>query len=657
MSDDFHLNISDFDIDFSTPSGLGSTSDPVQEILTLLEEDKTAEALDKVDAYRSVVGATPLMRHLLALTIFRLGRLLPALKVMRAAHEDLPDAYEHAEILSVLYSSVGKHSDGVFYAKLSTALKPYYPQYQLVPSWMTSAGTALLATEENPLVDYGHGYLSNGDVTKATACFLDAIELDHQNASAWRGLIEAKQRNGQVGHSLKAAEALVELDDHNADDLLLYARCLVNAGMTGNAWTAAQRALQAEQEDPVSIAKCLPGLVRYDETVSPDRALELARSWNTLADLPREPLKITTRNSDDELFRVGILSGSMHIRSERAPFLSTIEECLSRTAHIYFYANNQVEDAICRRLRRGAAAWRNIYRVDDETVASMMRNDEIQVLIDLDGFDWTGRPGIVQRMPAPVVLSAFGAPGCIPGADRGALALGEPDFPLYTDAKQAVDIPTGLSTWPLYEDMEEDIPDSKVTGAMRVLIDAPVGRLSESFLQCVADSVRQGFHGTLVLYGEGDNDEITQEILRERFANAGLNLNTVERVSRQSPLDEVIDGVDLVLDTFPLPSVEVALTALRHGVPVLTLQPDRPENAAVVSLLRSLKLDRWVQSDAAGLAKELANLSADPQSLRSTRQDLAKSVLDAGTVLTINQRGREFAALFDKLLAQAAEQA
>jgi len=102
MSDDFHLNISDFDIDFSTPSGLGSTSDPVQEILTLLEEDKTAEALEKVDAYRSVVGATPLMRHLLALTIFRLGRLLPALKVMRAAHEDLPDAYEHAEILSVL---------------------------------------------------------------------------------------------------------------------------------------------------------------------------------------------------------------------------------------------------------------------------------------------------------------------------------------------------------------------------------------------------------------------------------------------------------------------------------------------------------------------------------------------------------------------------
>ena len=205
--------------------------------------------------------------------------------------------------------------------------------------------------------------------------------------------------------------------------------------------------------------------------------------------------------------------------------------------------------------------------------------------------------------------------------------------------------------------MEEDIPDSKVTGAMRVLIDAPVGRLSEPFLRCVADAVRQGFHGTLVLYGEGDNDEVTQEILQERFANAGLDLNTVERVSRQSPLDDVIDGVDLVLDTFPLPSVEVALTALRHGVPVMTLQPDRPENAAVVSLLRSLKLNRWVQPDATALAKELAKLSADPQSLRSTRQDLAKTVLDAGTVLTINQRGREFAALFDKLLAQAAEQA
>jgi predicted O-linked N-acetylglucosamine transferase (SPINDLY family) len=655
MSDDFNLDISNFDIDFSGQSGLGS-SDPVHEILALLEEEKTGEALDMVEAYRATAGATPLVRHLLALTILRLGRLLPALKVMQTAHDDLPEAYEHAEVLSVLYSSVGKHTDGVFYAKLSTALKPYYPQYKLVPSWMMSAGTAFLATEENPLVDYGYGFLEIGQVENATSSFLDAIELDKDNASAWRGLIEAKRRTGQVGYRLKAIEALVALEDHTAQDWLLYARCLVEAGKIEDAWAAAQSALQEAQQDPVSVAHCLPGLVRYDETVSPDRAVALSQSWNTLADLPVEAVNVTQRVSQDALFRVGIISGSMHIASERAPFLSTIEECLSRAAHIYFYANIKEEDSISRRMRRGAAAWRNIYHVDDETAATMIRNDEIQILIDLDGFDWSGRPGIVKRMPAPVVLCAFGAPDCIPGADQGALALGEPDFPLYSAADGHVQMPTGLSTWPLYEDLEEDVPNSTVTGAMRVLIDASLARLSDSVLACLADAVKQGFHGTLVLYGDQANDEVANDVLRDRFAHAGLNLDTVERISEKAAIDDVIDGVDVVLDTFPLPSVEIALTALRHGVPVLTVQPARPENAAVVSLLRSLGLHRWVQQDRPRLAQELARLSQDPQTLRSSRQALAKSAVEAGAIGTIIQRAREFAGLFDQLLAKAAGQ-
>ncbi|MDF1749384.1 MAG: hypothetical protein P1V34_10980 [Alphaproteobacteria bacterium] len=653
MSDDFDINFSDFDISFTGQSAIGGT-DPVNEILSFLNDENTLAALDKLDEYRAAVGGTPLMRHLLALATLRIGRMLPALKVMQTAHDDQPEAFEHAEVLSVLYSSLGKHSDGVYYAKLSTALKPYYPQYQLVPAWLVSAGTAFLATEENPLVDYGYGFLASDEIDKAAEIFLDAIELDNANAPAWRGLIETKRRSGQVGHRLRAAEALVELEGRTAEDLVIYAQCLVAAGEVGMAWSAAQRALQAAEQDPVAIAQCLPGLVRYDSAVTPDRALELSQSWNALAVVSSEPINVTQRESDESLFRVGILSGAMHIESERAPILSTIEECLSRTAQIYYYSNLAIEDSISRRLRRGAAAWRNIHDIDDETVATMMRNDGIQILIDLDGYDWTGRPGIVQRMPAPVVLCAFGAPGCIPGAEKGALALGEPGFPLFLDDTSAgVQIASGLSTWPLYEDLEEDPPDSPVTGAMRVFIDAPVGRLSDSFLEMVADAVRQGFHGTLVMYGDEANDEIANEILRERFTNAGLDLNTVERISKETTLEEAIDGIDLVLDTFPLPGVEVALTALRHGVPVLSVQPGRPENAAVTSLLRSLGLTSWVQEDREALAKKLALLSQDPETIRASRQSIAKSVLDAGTVVTINQRGREFATLFDKLLAKA----
>jgi tetratricopeptide (TPR) repeat protein len=648
MSDDiFKLDLN-FGFDGDTSTGEDRR---LATALELMAQERATEALDLVEAVKREQGATPLIRHVVALAVARLGRLAPAVRLVREAHEEAPEAWEHAEVLASLLAHMGNRVDSVYYAKLSTALKPAYPDLDLVPKWLISFGVALMFAEENPLIDNGYLLMRDGALDLAAENFIDALELDSSVVEAWSGLVEVNRRRRRPGESHKAAEALAALKG-DADSLLLLARSEVDLGRVERAWESVSEAVAMAGRD-AAVASALPGLARYEHNPAPGLARDLAGAWRGLADVAPVPITVSPRPDDNARFRIGVLSGSIQSGSERSPMLSTIEECIGRAADLHYYTNLDTGDAVANRLRRSAMRWRDISKVDDDTVARMMVNDEIQILIDLDGFGFTGRPGIVARHPAAVVLSAFAEPG----ATAGGLALGEPNMPGFdADHPDAVVVDASLSTWPLYVKSSE-IGAPSAEGPARILIDAPSARLSTGFLSVLADAVRAGMVGTLTLRGDSLADRSATEILAERFKAVGIDLDTVARHGADTPLESLLSDADLLLDTEPVPAVEAAFLALRQGVPVLTARPASPVNAAVTSLLSSLDLDDWIMEDTAALARRLAVLSADPAGLRAERARVRDAVSKAATLEVRIERGRAFAALFDRLLAEAAKRA
>lgn len=650
----------DFSFDFVSDLSVGGDPD-VRKCLTLLDEALGEEALDVVDKVRARDGATPLVRHLLALCICRMGRVVPAIKILKTAHDDSPSAYEHVEVLAALLTVAGERSEGVYYAKLATALKPAYPDYELIPSWLITFHAALLVAADNPIVDNGYLHIQDGALDKAADNFVDAVELNKENVPAWQGLVEVNRLRHRPGDCLRASEALAELDADNPQALRTLARCQVEIGNISDGWETVQQGLAVAGADP-SMAQLMPGLVRYDSGAADTLLKDLSDAWNALADKLPVPVKVTERPNDDARFRVGILSGALLSGSERMAYLSTIDECIGRVADLYYYSNSEVEDAVSRRLRRSAVRWREIAKVDDETVATIMRNDEIQVLIDLDGYDWCGRPGVVAQVPAPVVLSMPATTGAHAGSDHGVLSVLEPWMVSRDETPNgAVVVAPGLSTWPLYADLSEEAEQQAAAGndgsVMHVLMNATAGHLSPVFLECMADAVRRGMVATFTLRGDDPEDGLTTEILSQRFKDVGLDLSTVERVSQKVPLEALLDRADILVDSIPIPNTEPCLTALRQGVPVLALKPARPENAAVASLLFSIGLADWVASDAEEFSQRLADLSHNRDALKQARTSVRQATKNAATLEERNKRGRAFSELFDTLLAKAAEAA
>ncbi|MBO6861809.1 MAG: hypothetical protein JJ878_04170 [Alphaproteobacteria bacterium] len=650
---------SKFDLDFDMPDGFGGRGNQtVHKCLSHLNNHNSDMAIAEVEQLRKQTGDTALVRHLLALCVCRLGRVVPAIRMLESAHAENPDAYEHVEVLAALLTVVGQRTEGVYYAKLATALKPAYPEYRLIPKWLIGFGAALAIASDNPVVENGYLHIKDGAFERAAQDFIDAIDLDRTNVEAWQGLVDVNRQRLRPGDSLRAAEALASLKEDDPQALWTLARCRLDMGLISEAWETVNQALNLAGVD-LDIAQGLPALVRWDDRAPFELSRQLSDAWNTLSNVAPDSVEVRQRESDNARFRVGVLSGALVSGSEKAALLSTIDESLGRAADLHYYSNSQVEDSVTRRLRRSAQRWRDISKVDDETVATIIRNDEIQVLLDLDGYDWTGRPGVVARKPAPVVLSVMGEAGAVPGAQNGVLALHDPGLPnAGENAVETVVVNKGLSTWPLYVEPETlESEGGAPPATMRILIDAIAGRLSPGFLNMLASAVRKGMTGLLTIRGDDPEDDLTTEILSARFEAAGLNLATVNRVSRDTSLSQLVREADIFVDVTPVPSLDGALTALRFGVPVLSCRPVRPQNGACASLLYSLGLEDWLMSDEEAFADRLAALSGDLTALRSARRDIRAAVAKAASLDARVERGRAFTDLFDRLLAAAGETA
>ena len=60
------------------------------------------------------------------------------------------------------------------------------------------------------------------------------------------------------------------------------------------------------------------------------------------------------------------------------------------------------------RFRARCAAWREVGHLDDAGIAALMAVDGLDILLDLGGYGDGGRPGLLQRKPAPVQVKWVG---------------------------------------------------------------------------------------------------------------------------------------------------------------------------------------------------------------------------------------------------------
>jgi protein O-GlcNAc transferase len=301
---------------------------------------------------------------------------------------------------------------------------------------------------------------------------------------------------------------------------------------------------------------------------------------------------------------------------------------LSRHDHaafeIFCYSSVERPDDLTRRIQGLADHWREVRPVHDEALASVIRDDGIDILVDLTMHMAGGRPLLFARRPAPVQIAWLAYPGT-----TGMRAM---DYRL-TDARLD---PPGFDSH--YSERSIRLPDSfwcydPLTDEPQVNALPALERGHVTF-GCLNNPCKLT-DATLQMWGEvmlavPDSRLLLlapqgpRERLLQRLGARGIASGRVDFVPYQKRAEYLrsYHDIDIGLDTFPYNGHTTSLDSLWMGVPTVTRVGETCVGRGGLSQLFQLELLALAAESDSGFVAAAAALAGDLGRLADLRRNL-----------------------------------
>lgn len=471
---------------------------------------------------------------------------------------------------------------------------------------------------------------------EATAAFEKAVELSPDDARVHMNLGHALRRRQELERAIFHLRRALELDPKLPEAWAMLGSALREAGEIGQAIEAFRKAIEVNPAFREAHSNLCYAMY-FDPAAQPAEILAEHRAW---AAKFAEPLAGTIqphtndRNPDRPL-RIGYVSHdlSQHVVGW---FMEPILRNHDRANYnVICYATGRNDDELSKRLREHVSGWRIAHGMNDEQLARLIRQDQIDVLIDLTLHMRGSRLTMFARRPAPVQITHLAYCGtsgmtamdwCITDPQLSPEGLNDSFFTekllrldgSYWSYEPSADSP---SVGPLPATSRGYITFGSLNAFSKTN-----DRLIQLWRQ-VLDTVP---NSRLMIHALGGDKN---QGARKRFTDAGIDparLTLVGRQSRNEYLNQY-NAIDIALDPIPYGGGTTSLDALWMGVPVITLAGTLPVGRTGVTLLNQVGLSEWIAQSpeqyvelAARSAGDLPKLAELRQNLRQT---LSKSIL------------------------------
>lgn len=342
------------------------------------------------------------------------------------------------------------------------------------------------------------------------------------------------------------------------------------------------------------------------------------------------PQRVIVANEAERRLRVGYLSCDFHEHATGF-LMARVFELHDRENFEWFaYVwDNQYRSGNRGRLVSAFDVVRDIRGLADEQAAELIRNDEIDIIVDLKGYTRDARLGIVAYRPAPVVAHHVGFPGTLGArfidyviADR---YVAPPEHPEYftenlaylPDCYQPTDDTRVVGTRPSRADC--GLPDRGVVFCsfnQSYKLTPDIFELWCGLLESVEGSV-------LWLLAHSDTAGNNLRGWAKSRGIAPERLIFAPKCSQTQHLGR-LQNADLALDTFPVNSHTTASDALWAGVPIVTLSGNAFVSRVAGSILRTLGMPELIARDRQEYLQIARDIALHADQLQRVRQLVAE---------------------------------
>jgi len=476
----------------------------------------------------------------------------------------------------------------------------------------------------------GHILRVTGRPYEAAAALRRALALQPAFSQAARELAEVLTSIGQSDDAVTVLEqSLAARPD--AQSFSMLAVGLATLGRIDQAIAFFDQALSLHPQDQVTLSNRLFGLY-FDPRYDAAAILAEHQEWDRVH---AQPLRRQIQPHDPpgapgprRRLRIGYVSPDF--RNHCQAFFTI--PLLSRHDHepfeIYCYSSVEKPDDLTQRIRSYADVWRDVAALDDGQVAQMVRDDRIDILMDLTLHMSKGRPLVFARKPAPIQVAWLGCPGTT-GLSVMDYRFTDPylDPPGLNDAhysETSIRLPDSFWCYdPLGDQPAVNASPAAANGFVTFgclnnfcKVNAPLLPIWSQVLQAVPNS-----RFILRAPPSRRRGEIVQTL--------GIDPKRVEFVDyRPRPQYlQIYHRIDIGLDTFPYNGHTTSLDALWMGVPVVTRAGQTAVSRAGLSQAMNLGLGELVAQTPQQFVDIAKTLAADLPKLNQLRSTLRQRML------------------------------
>ncbi|GES40877.1 glycosyl transferase [Rhizobium dioscoreae] len=507
-----------------------------------------------------------------------------------------------------------------------------------------------------------------GDIAGSIQALRACLKLDPQFGPAHINLGRALEDSGVAAQAIVQWRSFVDMTAESTPDKLAHrlmalqhiGRVMENAGLLDDAEAALWQAIELRPDkgeagqhwsalrqrqckwpvltssDHVSTRQLLDSMSPLTlACYSDDPLFQLARAYQYnksfvgRPDISGFPRKMPRKKSGTaQRLRIGYVSSDLRDHAVGFALREVLELHDKQSVEIYaYYCGEPVEqDATQTRMKAVVDCWREIAALNDQDAARQIADDDIDILIDVNGYTKHARTKIFAYRPAPVIVNFCGYPGTMGSPFHHYIIADEhvipPENEIFYSEKvrripctQPIDRKRAVAEKPTR--LEAGLPDGAFVFAcfngMQKITQETFARWME-ILAATSDSV------LWLLSGGGDVDAR----LRQVAANAGV---VPERLifAPKAPNAQHLARIglaDLFLDTFPYGAHSTAADALTMGLPVLTIPGKSFAARFCHSIVAAAGATQLICSDPQDYIEKAIGFAKDSTSLKRIRASM-----------------------------------
>ena len=493
------------------------------------------------------------------------------------------------------------------------------------------AAVALDAVSPEPPMLLGIAYSMALQPARAAPMLRLALQRNPDNTCIVNDLAVTLARLHRYEEAVELPTVSIEKSGPSLVSLSNLATSRAALGEMREAGDAARSAMRlAPGHTGVHRAFC--NLLPYQDDIA---AADLLAALRDAAATVKRPvvLPVAVSREPERRLRIGLLSNLLRTHPAGWLTLAGLEALDRERFSVHCFGRFDAGDALAQRFAGFAASWHRIETMDDLETAQCIRENGIDILIDLGGFGDTGRIDVCAHRPAPLQVKWVGMQYHSTGLDFIDYIITDqretpPGYEAFYSEK-LLRLPDGYVCYlpPAYAPEIGELPAAKngfiTFGCLNNLMKFTPVMLSawSKILRAVPDS-------RLLLRCPQFSDSGPRDRIGRFFMENGISGDRLEFRGRAKHREflATYNEIDIALDPFPYSGGLSTCEALYMGVPVLTREGEIFAARHSLSHLADVGLPEWIATDSEDYVEKAIAYAGDIARLGELRAGLRRRV-------------------------------